>query len=55
MIQIQDLPHALETGKRPKGGATTEGVPSVGAENVKALGILIFLLPNSFLMILPYL
>ncbi len=39
MIQIQDLPHILETGKRPKGGAVADGVPSIGAENVKALGV----------------
>lgn len=39
MIQIQDLPHILETGKRPKGGAVSEGIPSVGAENVKQLGV----------------
>lgn len=38
MIQISDIPHDLETGKRPKGGAVSEGVPSVGAENVKKLG-----------------
>ena len=38
MVQIADIPHILETGKRPKGGAVTEGVPSVGAENVKELG-----------------
>ena len=38
MIQIANLPHILETGKRPKGGAVTSGVPSVGAENVKKLG-----------------
>lgn len=39
MVQIQDLPHILETGKRPKGGAVSEGIPSVGAENVKQLGV----------------
>ena len=39
MIQIKDLPHDLETGKRPKGGATQTGLPSVGAENVKQLGV----------------
>ena len=39
MVQIQDLPHVLETGKRPKGGAVSEGIPSVGAENVKQLGV----------------
>ena len=38
MVQIGDIPHDLETGKRPKGGAVTEGIPSVGAENVKKLG-----------------
>ena len=39
MVQIQDLPHVLETGKRPKGGAVSKGIPSVGAENVKELGV----------------
>lgn len=39
MVQIQNLPHILETGKRPKGGAVSEGIPSVGAENVKELGV----------------
>ena len=39
MIQILDLPHILETGKRPKGGAVSEGIPSIGAENVKDLGV----------------
>ena len=39
IVQIQDLPHILETGKRPKGGAVSEGIPSVGAENVKQLGV----------------
>lgn len=39
MVQIQDIPHILETGKRPKGGAVSKGIPSVGAENVKELGV----------------
>ena len=39
MVQINDIPHLLETGKRPKGGAVSEGIPSVGAENVKQLGV----------------
>ena len=39
MVQIQDLPHIIETGKRPKGGAVSSGIPSVGAENVKKLGV----------------
>lgn len=38
MVQIGTLPHILETGKRPKGGAVSSGVPSIGAENVKTLG-----------------
>lgn len=38
MVQIGSLPHVLETGKRPKGGAVTSGIPSIGAENVKKLG-----------------
>lgn len=28
----------METGRRPKGGAVTNGIPSIGAENVKELG-----------------
>lgn len=39
MVQIANIPHVLETGKRPKGGAVTFGVPSIGAENVKQLGV----------------
>ena len=42
MVQIADIPHVLETGKRPKGGAVTSGVPSIGAENVKRLGVVNF-------------
>lgn len=38
MVQIGSLPHILETGKRPKGGAVATGAPSIGAENVKRLG-----------------
>ncbi len=38
MKQIINIPHILETGRRPKGGATFSGMPSVGAENVKRLG-----------------
>ena len=38
MVQIAYIPHVLETGKRPKGGAVTSGIPSIGAENVKQLG-----------------
>ena len=35
--QIIDIPHVLETGRRPKGGAVEEGIPSVGAEHVKGM------------------
>ena len=40
--QISNIPHTLETGKRPKGGAVENGVPSIGAENVKQLGVVDF-------------
>lgn len=35
--QIADIPHILENGKRPKGGAVEKGIPSVGAEHVKGM------------------
>lgn len=35
--QIADIPHILETGKRPKGGAVEKGISSVGAEHVKGM------------------
>lgn len=35
---IGNIPHNIESGKRPKGGATLIGVPSIGAENIKGLG-----------------
>ena len=38
IVYIEDIPHIIESGKRPKGGATFEGVPSIGAENIKGLG-----------------
>lgn len=37
-VQIDSLEHVLETGRRPKGGAVSEGIPSVGAESVKGIG-----------------
>ena len=39
MVQIANIDHILETGKRPKGGAVKSGIPSIGAENVKKLGV----------------
>jgi len=38
IVYIEDIPHTIESGKRPKGGATLEGIPSIGAENIKGLG-----------------
>ncbi len=35
---IENISHNIESGKRPKGGATLIGVPSIGAENIKGLG-----------------
>lgn len=37
---ISDIPHILETGRRPKGGVgeLSTGVPSIGAESIKGLG-----------------
>lgn len=35
---IENIPHNIKSGKRPKGGATLIGVPSIGAENIKGLG-----------------
>jgi len=37
--QMQEILHELVSGSRPKGGAITEGVPSIGAENVLGLGL----------------
>lgn len=38
--RIENIPHTLETGKRPAGGVKgiETGVPSIGAENIKGLG-----------------
>ncbi len=38
--KICDLCHTIETGRRPKGGIVdvVDGVPSIGAENIKGLG-----------------
>jgi len=35
---LGDVLTALETGKRPRGGAQEEGIPSIGAESVRGLG-----------------
>lgn len=38
--RIEEIPHTLETGKRPAGGVKgiDSGIPSIGAENIKGLG-----------------
>lgn len=38
--RIEEMPHTLETGKRPAGGVKgiDSGIPSIGAENIKGLG-----------------
>ena len=41
-IPVSSLNPILETGSRPKGGAVSSGVPSIGAENVKHLGVFDF-------------
>ena len=38
LVHIEDIPHIIEAGKRPKGGAVENGLPSIGAENIKGLG-----------------
>ena len=35
---LKDILSTLESGSRPKGGATSIGVPSIGAENIIGLG-----------------
>lgn len=35
---ISNIPHILETGRRPKGGAVESGIPSIGAEHIKGMG-----------------
>ena len=41
-VKVGSLKPVLETGSRPKGGAALSGVPSIGAENVKQLGVFDF-------------
>ena len=38
LCNIGSINHRLESGRRPKGGASLEGVPSIGAESIKGLG-----------------
>ncbi|MGM9804521.1 MAG: restriction endonuclease subunit S [Muribaculaceae bacterium] len=38
VVSIGELNHRLESGRRPKGGASLQGIPSIGAENIKGLG-----------------
>ncbi len=36
--QLGDIISTLESGSRPKGGAETDGIPSIGAENIERFG-----------------
>lgn len=37
-INLKDYILSIETGKRPKGGATSEGIPSIGGEHINNFG-----------------
>lgn len=37
--KLGDLIFSIETGKRPKGGAENNGIPSIGAEKIERFGI----------------
>lgn len=37
--KFSDILYELESGSRPKGGATITGIPSIGAENILGLGL----------------
>ncbi len=37
-VPLSTLIDSIETGSRPKGGALTEGIPSVGAEKIESFG-----------------
>lgn len=36
---LSDIVDVVESGNRPKGGACTSGIPSIGAENIEKFGI----------------
>ena len=37
--QLGDCLSCIESGSRAKGGAVTEGIPSIGAENIESFGV----------------
>lgn len=37
-VRLRDITESLSSGGRPKGGATTEGIPSIGAEHLDNIG-----------------
>ena len=37
--RLGDLISVIETGSRPKGGAQTSGIPSIGAEKIESFGV----------------
>jgi type I restriction enzyme S subunit len=38
MTKLGEILSALESGKRPRGGAQADGIPSIGAESVRSIG-----------------
>lgn len=38
LVKLESLISVIETGSRPKGGAESEGVPSIGAEKIERFG-----------------
>lgn len=36
---LADIVDVVESGSRPKGGATNKGIPSIGAENIEKFGV----------------
>lgn len=38
-VKLGDIIENIETGSRPKGGAQTDGIPSVGAEKIECFGV----------------
>ena len=36
---LSDIIFVIESGSRPKGGALTQGIPSIGAENIEKFGV----------------
>ena len=37
-VNLKDYIETMESGKRPKGGAVNEGIPSLGGEHITSEG-----------------